>query len=52
MLVVIAALSYRDVKISAQLLGIALILEVIMLAIFALGVLFAMERHQLLRLNR
>ena len=39
MLVVIAALAYRDVKLSAQLLGIALILEVIMLVIFALGVL-------------
>ena len=30
MLVVIAALSYRDVKISARILGVALILEVIM----------------------
>src|SRR5215213_10277344 len=39
MIVVIAALAYRDVKVSARLLGIALILEVIMLVIFALGVL-------------
>ena len=41
MIVVIAALAYRDVKVSARLLGIALILEVIMLVIFSLGVLFA-----------
>jgi amino acid transporter len=41
MLVVIALLAYRDVKLSAQLLGIALILEVIMLAIFSLGVIFS-----------
>ncbi len=40
MLAVIAVLSYRDVKLSARILGIALISEVIMLAIFALGVLF------------
>lgn len=43
MLVVIAALSYRDVKISARILGVALILEVIMLLIFALGVIFAKQ---------
>jgi len=41
MIVVIAALAYRDVKVSARLLGIALILEVIMLLIFSLGVIFA-----------
>src|SRR5262245_49174438 len=41
MLVVIALLAYRDVKLSAQLLGIALILEVVMLAIFSLGVIFS-----------
>ena len=41
MIAVIAALAYRDVKLSARLLGIALILEVIILAIFAMGVLFA-----------
>ena len=41
MIVVIAALAYRDVKVSARLLGIALILEVIMLVIFSLGVIFA-----------
>ena len=31
-------LSYRDVKLSVQILGVALILEVVILAIFALGV--------------
>jgi amino acid transporter len=40
MIAVIAVLSYRDVKLSARILGIALISEVIMLFIFALGVLF------------
>ena len=34
-------LSYRDVKLSAKVLGVALIAEVAMLAIFVLGVLFA-----------
>lgn len=34
-------LSYRDVKLSVQILGAALILEVVILAIFALGVIFA-----------
>ena len=48
MIAVIAALAYRDVKLSAQLLGIALILEVIILAIFALGVLFDRQPDQLL----
>ena len=43
MLVVIAALAYRDVKLSAQLLGIALIFEVLILAIFSLGVLFTSQ---------
>ena len=43
MIVVIAALAYRDVKLSARLLGIALILEVIILAIFALGVLLTSQ---------
>jgi amino acid transporter len=36
-----ALLSYRDVKLSAAILGVALIAEVAILAIFALGVLFA-----------
>jgi amino acid transporter len=36
-----AVLSYRDVKLSASILGIALVLEVIMLTLFALGVAFA-----------
>jgi amino acid transporter len=36
-------LAYRDVKVSARLLGIALILEVIMLAIFSLGVLMTSQ---------
>jgi len=39
MIAVIAVLSYRDVKLSARILGIALISEVIMLFIFAFGVL-------------
>ena len=34
-------LSYRDVKLSARILGVALVAEVAMLTIFALGVLFA-----------
>ena len=34
-------LSYRDVKLSVRILGVALVAEVIMLAIFALGVIFA-----------
>lgn len=41
MIAVIAALSFRDVKLSAKLLGIALILEVVILAIFSLGVIAA-----------
>lgn len=41
MIAVTALLAYRDVKLSAQLLGIALILEVLILVIFALGVIFA-----------
>jgi amino acid transporter len=39
--VLAAVLSYRDVKLSAAILGVALILEVLMLAIFAIGVLTA-----------
>lgn len=40
--VVLAAIfSYRDVKLSAAILGVALILEVLMLAIFAIGVITA-----------
>jgi amino acid transporter len=39
--VLAAVLSYRDVKLSAAILGVALVLEVLMLAIFALGVLTA-----------
>jgi amino acid transporter len=34
-------LSYRDVKLSARILGVALVAEVAMLTIFALGVIFA-----------
>ena len=41
MIAVIAVLSYRDVKLSAKILGVALIAEVAILAIFVLGVLFA-----------
>ncbi len=37
----IGLLAYRDVKLSAKLLGIALILEVVILTIFVLGVVFA-----------
>jgi amino acid transporter len=39
--VLAAILSYRDVKLSAAVLGVALILEVLMLAIFAIGVVSA-----------
>ena len=41
MIAVTSVLSYRDVKLSVQILGVALILEVVILAIFALGVIFA-----------
>jgi amino acid transporter len=41
MLAFIAILSYRDVKLSAQVLGLALILEVVILGIFVAGVLLA-----------
>ena len=41
MLAVTSVLSYRDVKLSVQVLGVALVLEVVILAIFALGVIFA-----------
>ncbi len=41
MIAVTAVLAYRDVKLSVQILGVALILEVVILAIFALGVIFA-----------
>jgi amino acid transporter len=41
MIAITALLSYRDVKLSVQVLGAALVLEVLMLAIFALGVIFA-----------
>ena len=41
MIAAIAVLSYRDVKLSAKILGAALIAEVAILAIFVLGVLFA-----------
>ena len=41
MIAVTALLSYRDVKLSVQILGVALVLEVVILAIFALGVIFA-----------
>jgi amino acid transporter len=41
MIAVIALLSYRDVKLSAKILGVALIAEVAILVIFVLGVVFA-----------
>ncbi len=41
MLALIAVLSYRDVKLSAKILGVALIAEVAILALFVLGVLSA-----------
>jgi amino acid transporter len=41
MIALIAVLSYRDVKLSAQVLGVALILEVVILTIFDLGVIFS-----------
>jgi amino acid transporter len=41
MLAVIAVLSYRDVKLSAKILGVALVAEVAILVIFVLGVMFA-----------
>lgn len=41
MIAVIAVLSYRDVKLSAKILGVALIAEVAILVIFVLGVAFA-----------
>ena len=41
MIALIAVLSYRDVKLSAKILGVALIAEVAILAIFVLGVLSA-----------
>jgi amino acid transporter len=41
MIVLTAVLAYRDVKVSAAILGIALIAEVIILTIFSLGVILA-----------
>ncbi len=41
MIALIALLAYRDVKLSAKILGAALVAEVAILAIFVLGVLFA-----------
>lgn len=41
MIALIAVLAYRDVKLSAQILGVALICEVLILVIFALGTVFA-----------
>ena len=41
MIAVTAVLAYRDVKLSVQILGVALVLEVLMLVIFALGVIGA-----------
>ena len=41
MIAVIAVLAYRDVKLSAKILGVALIAEVAILVIFVLGVVFA-----------
>lgn len=41
MIALTALLAYRDVKLSVQILGVALILEVVILVIFALGVISA-----------
>jgi amino acid transporter len=41
MIAVIAILAYRDVKLSAKILGVALVAEVAILVIFVLGVVFA-----------
>jgi amino acid transporter len=41
MIALIALLAYRDVKLSAKILGVALVAEVAMLAIFSLGIIFA-----------
>jgi amino acid transporter len=41
MIAIIAVLAYRDVKLSVKVLGVALVAEVTMLVIFALGVIFA-----------
>lgn len=41
MIALTGVLSYREVKLSAQILGVALILEVLILALFALGVIFS-----------
>ena len=41
MIAVIAVLAYRDVKLSAKILGVALVAEVAILTIFVLGVVFA-----------
>jgi amino acid transporter len=41
MIAVIAVLAYRDVKLSAKILGVALVAEVAILVIFVLGVVFA-----------
>ncbi len=41
MIAVIAVLAYRDVKLSAKILGVALVAEVAILTIFVLGVMFA-----------
>ena len=41
MIALIAVLAYRDVKLSVQILGVALILEVLILVIFGLGTVFA-----------
>ena len=41
MIAIIAVLAYRDVKLSVKVLGVALVAEVAMLVVFALGVIFA-----------
>ena len=46
MVAVIAVLSFRDVKLSAKILGAALVAEVVILVIFVLGVVVREERHQ------
>jgi amino acid transporter len=45
MIALISVLSYRDVKLSVKILGVALILEVIMLAIFDAGAVFSSTSH-------
>jgi amino acid transporter len=43
MILIAGLLSYREVKLSAQILGVALIFEIFILAVFALGVIFTSQ---------